>query len=228
MNNKYLLSLAFFAVILVSSCIPSLHPLYTKDKIVYLRQLEGEWVDFAKEIEFSRKQKVLGEEKDVTVTIHDDHSLAAPIWHFMKAEDNGYLLIHQDEKGRKAAFDVYVVQLGKDYFLDFYLAELPKSEKERLLDVNLPDLNQMASYHKLPVHTFAKLIIVNDEIKIKMFDPDFLSQLLKNRQIRIKHEALENGDFVLTAPSEDLQKFVSKYTNHKDAYFDEVIALTKK
>ncbi len=226
MKSRTAICASVLLIFLVQSCIPSLHPLYTKDKIVFLDQLVGVWTDQPGEVEVNKRQTINGKERDVTVTLHVDESSKAAVWDFRKEED-GYLLIHQDGKGRKAAFEIFVVKLGDDYFMDFYLTDFPKGEKPNLSD-DIFDVqkNELAAYHVIPVHTFAKLIIIGDEVKIKMFDPDFLEKLFKQRQIRIKHEVLEDG-YVLTAPPEELQKFVEKYADHHEAYFRDVIVLNK-
>jgi hypothetical protein len=137
------------------------------------------------------------------------------------------LLIQEDQKGRKAAFDIFVVKLGNEYFMDFYPANFPKGESP-YSDNNIDHReNELASYHFLPVHTFAKLEVNGETISIKMFDPDFLDNLFKHRQIRIKHERIDDGSYVLTAQPEELQKFVEKYSGHQEAFIDEVTILNK-
>ena len=225
MNLKIISITTICLFLLLQGCIPSLHPLYTKDKIVYLELLEGVWADQQEDTEL---QSLTGKEKDDVATIKNNGSALADIWDFRKNDDNGYLLIHQDNKGRKAAFDIYVVKLGDDYFMDFYMRDLPKNEAGAFSDVLNNNENDLAVYHTILVHTFAKLIVVKDEVKIKMFDPDFLEKLFKQRQIRIKHEQLDDGQIVLTAQPEELQKFVEKYADHNEAYIDDVIVLSKQ
>ena len=214
-------------VFLIQSCIPSLHPLYTKDKIVYLEQMEGVWSDQPGDVKIEKRQKVMGEEKNVVVTINAEETDRPEIWDFRK-DDDGYVLIHQDSKGRKAAFEVFVVKLGDDYFMDFYLSDFPKGESPIPSDVLDHKENDLAVNHLLPVHTFAKLIVDDNEVKIRMFDPEFLEKLFKQRQIRIKHEVINDDTYVLTAQPEELQKFVEKYADENEAYIDDLIVLHKQ
>lgn len=60
----------------------------------------------------------MGEEKDVSVTIYD-HAKQPEIWKFQQLEDKKYHLIHTDSEGRQAAFEAFVIRLGKNYFIDF-------------------------------------------------------------------------------------------------------------
>jgi len=114
-------------------------------------------------------------------------------------------------------FSVHVIKLGGTYFLDFYL--------EEYLDDDELDL---ASFHIIPVHTFAKLTFNENELKINWFDQDWLEDLIEDNRIRIHHE--NNGDFILlTAKPAELQKFVTKYVNSEEAFEDGMEAvLTRK
>ncbi|MEO1263397.1 MAG: hypothetical protein AAFZ15_31595 [Bacteroidota bacterium] len=231
MKPRIFVLFALLIIVFAQSCIPSIHPLYTKDKIVYLDILEGVWTDEFGDVQVKKFQTTSGEEREITITLADDDGVMPEVWDFRKNEDNGYLLIHSDDKGRKAAFDVYIVKLGGDYYMDFFLTDLPEKDRTKSSDLtNMFDskVNDLAAIHTLPVHTFAKLIIVNEEVKIKMFDPDFLEKLFKQRQIRIKHEQLDDGGYVLTAQPEELQKFVEKYGDHKEAFIHDLIALQKQ
>lgn len=198
MKIKRFVIFSILLVVLIQSCIPSLHPLYTKDKIVYLDVLEGEWID-------------------------KSDSKGSKFWEFKKHENDGYLLIHTDANKAKAAFEVFVVKLGDDYFLDFFPAD---SHGGLFQGENT--MNEMAAIHILPVHTFAKLIVKDNAVNIRMFDPEFLEGLFAHRQIRIKHEKLEGGDYLLTAKPAELQKFVEKYADQNEAYIDDLIVLNKK
>ena len=231
MKSRIIVLFAITLIAFTQSCIPSLHPLYTKEKIVYLEGLEGVWADGSVEAQAKKFQTPSGEEKEMTIAMADDDGALPEVWDFRNNGNNGYLLIHSDSKGRRAAFEVYVVKLGEDFYMDFFLTDLPREDggaKSEITDMFDTGTNDLAAIHTIPVHTFAKLIVVEDEVKIKMFDPDFLEKLFKQRQIRIKHERLDDGGYVLTAQPEELQKFVAKYGNHKEAFIHDLIDLQKQ
>ena len=52
-----------------------------------------------------------------------------------------------------------------------------------------------------------------------MMDREWIEKLFDENKIRIKHEVID-GDAVLTASTDDLQKFFTKYVNDKDAFLD--------
>ncbi len=204
---KKLTALAFSGILLtfLNGCIPSLQPLYTPDKLVMLSGLPGIW---------HREQQ-------------ENKAKKAELWTFRPGEGKNYLLIHEDENGRVAAFDVHVVKLGRHYFMDFYPGSLPVDKPNGTIGSILGDTEQMNGFmkqHLIAVHTFAKVEMTGHVMKINMFDPDFLKHLLENQQIRIKHEKTEN-EYLLTAPPADLQKFVEKYAEEKTAFLDEPIVL---
>ena len=201
------IALTGLLVVLLNGCIPSIYPLYTADKLVMLTGLPGEW---QQDLEASREEKKKKPEQ----------------WTFRQGEGKSYLLIHEDEDGYVAAFDVHVVKLGSYYFMDFYPGNMPDEKNGGVLD-NPEKLNSFMKLHLLAVHTFAKVEMTGNVLKISMFDPDFLKHLIEGQQIRIKHEKTENG-YVLTASSEDLQKFVEKYATVKDAFLDDPVVLNLK
>jgi hypothetical protein len=204
-------------IFIVQSCIPSLHPIYTADKLVVLDQIPGKWVNSP------------NSDQKFQITT-DEGALGQPeTWDFRKGEGKSYLLVHTDTDGRTAAFDVHIIKLGNHYFMDFYPTGLPEEDKSsvsKYFDASANE-NSFMAIHLLPVHTFAKLEVKPETLKISMFDPDFLKNLLENRQIRIKHEKVDNG-YVLTASPEELQKFAEKYADEKAAFLDDPIELKIK
>ena len=198
---KFKVALIFLVLIFIQSCIPSIHQLWTQDKIVFEPDLLGAW------------GQTEADEPD--------------FWFFSGGFDEeakqatGYELIHKDGKAL-AKFKVYLVKLGEHLFFDIFPDELkylkfenqtlgvpqnyfPGNSNDEQADI---PLNSLYFQHLLPVHTFAKVEIEKDEVKIFRFDMDWLEDLFKQRKIRIKHEISSDDQIVLTAPTEDLQKFL--------------------
>ncbi|MDX1941443.1 MAG: hypothetical protein SFU99_12875, partial [Saprospiraceae bacterium] len=76
-------------------------------------------------------------------------------------------------------------------------------------------------------HSFARVEFKNRQVIIRFFDYDFLKTLFEQQKIRLKHERLSNDNIVLTAPTEELQKFVLKYADEPKAY-QEALVLKRK
>src|SRR5687768_996034 len=94
--KKLLLPLLAIAVFL-TACIPSLHPLYTAETIVFREELIGIW-----------KEDPQKEES----------------WTFTKAEKEIYKLTITDDK-EPSILDARLVKLGEHLFLDLYPSDEP-------------------------------------------------------------------------------------------------------
>ena len=134
-------------------------------------------------------------------------------------DSTGYLLKVDEDKDSSfiSTFQVHLIRIDGILLADFLLDDYPKKKDFRLFDL-----------HIIPVHTFAKVILKGDSLTFKWFDGDWLKKQIRDNKLRIRHE--DNSDFILlTAKSYELQKFVRKYINSKDAFKDGLeIKLTKR
>jgi len=80
---------------LMAGCIPSVHPLYTQQDLIFDPSLVGEWAG-----------------KDGKQT-----------WTFTKSGENAYKVLCVDEKGMKGEFAAHLLKVGERRFLDFYPAD---------------------------------------------------------------------------------------------------------
>ena len=191
--------ISFVLILFFSGCVVySFYPLYTEKDLFKNDLLTGNWID-----------------KDSTSWSFEHAKTGSK--ENMKTDSTSYVLIVKDKDNKESQFSVHIIKLGGHYFLDFYL--------EDFLDNQDLDL---ASFHIVPVHTFAKVVINKNQLKINWFDQNWLEKLIKGNKIRIRHEY--NGDYILlTASPKDLQKFVSKYVDSEEAFKDGIEAvLTRK
>jgi hypothetical protein len=114
---------------------------------------------------------------------------------------------------RPAEFKVHLVKLDKYYYLDFFMHHFEMD-------------NDLVESTLFPVHTFTKVKIYNDSLVVTGFDARRIMKLLEQRKIRIKHE-VSDGYMLLTAPTEELQKFIIKYADDPEL-FDEPTILKRK
>lgn len=192
-----------FSIILIitlffSGCVVySFYPLYTEKDLFPNDILTGNWID--------------------DEGTHWDFEHAFVQGKTPKEIDSTSHVLHlKDKDERESEFSVHVIKLGGHYFLDFYLEEF-------LDDDNL----DLADFHIIPVHTFAKLTVEENKLQINWFDQDWLEDLIKENKIRIHHEM--NDDLILlTAKPKELQKFVSKYVNSEEAFEDGMEAILKR
>ena len=88
---KRLLKVAVAGFLLIlTGCVPSLHPLYTEGDLVFDAALLGVWTD----------------------------AEATETWAFSSADDKGYKLVYTDESGKKGEFEARLLRIEGKTFLD--------------------------------------------------------------------------------------------------------------
>ncbi len=118
-------------------------------------------------------------------------------------EDGGektYDLIYTAE-GLKVRYKAYLLQLGKFRFLDIY----PKTDED------------YDAYHFIPAHTFWKIWMEDDTLHINGLANDWLKKMIEQKKIEIPHQLLDDR-VLLTASTDELQKFVLKYAEDASAF----------
>lgn len=176
--------------ILLTQCVPSIHPLYTEKDLVIDDRIIGKWWEGTNEGEY---------------------------WIFKKAKGTkAYTLELTQENGKAFYFKTHLVKLGQQYYLDFYP------------DASNQDENGMTSFfpeefylgHNFPVHTFAKIQIDDEGFSIQYFSPEWIEKQIRERRLRIKHEVVD-GAYILTASTSELQKFILKYGDDHEAFYED-------
>ena len=195
---------AFLIVISVNACIPSVHPLYTAKDLVSKSQLPGLW-----------------EEKDTPKNK----------WHISEEGKGKYELFY-DEDGKRATFNLHLIQLGDQYYFDFFPDPDELSNSKNLIDKSKEDVlfpetsNFLYQSTMMPMHLFAKVEMDQSTLKVHLFDQDWLKKMILDRRIKIRHEKMEDH-ILLTASTAELQQFVLKYQATEKA-FSETLVLQKK
>ncbi|WP_372772856.1 hypothetical protein [Mangrovibacterium sp.] len=193
------ISLCFLAV---SCLVISVHPLYTKQDLFANDLLLGHWVDqdtTTWQFEYSYKGEEIPENIDSTAYV-------------LRFREKGKTDFSSSE------FKVHPVKLGGVYFLDFFLEENEPDSEDG------PDLFDL---HLFPVHSFARLDMDADGATIRWFDPDWLRELAESDRLELNYE-LEDGTYLLTAPTDQLQDFVVKYVREEAAFEDGVTSILKR
>lgn len=113
------------------------------------------------------------------------------------------------EKGEEVILDVHLLRLGKYNYFNFYLTDFDSE-------------NSMAHFNLFPVNTFARTVIHKDSLNIEFFNPDFIATLIEEKKVRIKHVFTDDDErLLITAPTNEIQRFVIKYEDEKDLVFDD-------
>lgn len=185
---KGLSALCIMSLVL-SGCITSVHPLFTRHDLIFRPELLGSW-----------------QEGDEIMTF--------------KGIDSTYYSIQDVDKADTVQLIGSLGKLGNHYFLDI------------TIDPDDKKLNGLDGAFLFPVHIFFKVSFENDQLTMNAFafSSDWLAKLIRERRIRIKHEVenpyysqqifdkAENDQVLLTASTEELQKFVIKYADEPKAF----------
>jgi hypothetical protein len=179
-----------FVLTAMSSClVSSLHPFYkAKDKI-YDPVMEGAWID-----------------SDSCIwTIQPN--LVSTGFMEPRERDGAYKITYYEDEDKVSVLTGTLFRLNGIDYVDF-----------------MPDLNEehftsdLISYHHVPVHTLARVQYSRNSILLYWYGDEWLNDLFEQNRIRIAHETVENHDYdrqVLTASTDELQKFIKKYANDK-------------
>ncbi len=177
------------AFFLASCFVTSIHPLYTEKDLVFVPELLGTWKAEDEEDLYTFQQT--GKNAyELIITGQESNKKSTGI-------------LDYEEAGR---YEAHLVKLGKFLFLDIY-PQLPVME-EYGIDI-----------HLVPVHSFHKILIEKDVLRLVSLDYDWLEEMIKGNKINLAHVRLEDR-FVLTASTGELQKFVLKYAEDSEAFSD--------
>jgi hypothetical protein len=181
----------------LNGCLSTLHPFFTVKDLVADNRLTGSWSK-AKDgttTTFRKAQK-----KDLEKFSEALQQNADKI--YIAKEDSG--------SGTEAAYYyAFLLKLGNSYYMDTYPFEINEAE------------NADAFYkaHYIPLHAIYRVYFNSTNgFELKPMDGNYLEKLIRNKQIRIKHEIMPDGDYLVTAGTEELQQYLLKYGDVPDAY----------
>ena len=189
-------------LILLNSCVvKSLNPFYTKETISFDESFIGDWKDSKK-----GSWKVISFKDEMTKTSPVKKMKKDELKIYQEYKDSYY--IQRIFKGREVLFIATPFKINNQKFLDFF----PLNHQN--------EVDNLLESHSIYTHSLVKYNVQkNGEIEIRWLDEDKIEALFKERKIKIKHEAvgLLQENYLLTASSKELQKFIKKYMASNDA-----------
>jgi hypothetical protein len=199
MKNFLLLLGLFLSVTLLSGCLKTLYPIFHKKDAIFSPNLLGYW-------RYTDKENVTGFVEFKKIPENRQPELPPAI---REISDKGYLVSKMDNMGKIIAQDfVFLAKIGKNQYLDYYPAEMSSQR----------NMNKHYRDHYIKLHTNYKYDFKDtDNFEIRLFDQSFMEKLLSDNKINIKYEMV-NGKKLITASTDDLQKFIIKYSDNPDAY----------
>lgn len=199
MKTRKFFVIGWIAVLFSGCVVYSFYPLYTENDLFANDILTGEWGET--------------DEQEIEITTGESTWIFEhPLVDDSEPEQRdslSYTLTLQEITGTdtlKTVFQVHLIKLEGQYFLDFYMPDFVRGDHLKLAD-----------FHVIPVHTFAKLTVSDNQLIIHWFDPEWLEDLIEENKIRIRHEQTDDL-ILLTAKPQELQKFVAKYIASEEAF----------
>jgi hypothetical protein len=187
MKHVKIIAIILAMASMTSCLVSSLHPFFKKEDKHFDTTMVGYWID--------------GDSAIWTILpnlISDD--IMGPGKH-----DSTYAITYYEDENKYSLLTGTLFQLNGVDYVDF----LPDPDEEHCS-------SDMTSYHHVPVHTLARVQYSKDSILMYWYGDDWLNDLFEQNLIRIEHETVNSSDYdrhVLTADTDELQKFIKKYAN---------------
>jgi hypothetical protein len=208
-------ALFYCLVALLAGCGPvfSLHPLFTKENLVFDEKLLGTWVDDPNESDNTWQFARL------------DEAAAGNLADEFREDFGKFYRLNVTSKRNnevhRGSLVACLVKLEDRMFLDVFPDQFPSGEQ----DVEKLPLLYNAFFF-VPVHTFLTMEFAGDQLKLRLTDDEKFAKLLEAEPGAVKHETLDDRP-ILTASTKELQAFVLQHVGDERLFADEVI-LTRK
>lgn len=180
----------FLAALMMSGClVSSIHPFYFNKDKVYDPSLVGSWID-----------------SDSCIWIIEKNMTPEGLFSDKERSDSTYFIRYYEKSDACSYLQGTLFELNEERYVDFF----PEPDADHF-DTD------MTQFHYVPVHTLARIRFDRDTMMLFWFGEEWLNKLFENNRIRIDHEKVTFSSAyqsnVLTAETEDLQKFILKYMN---------------
>ena len=205
----------FLIVILISaqSCtIFSLNPLYHEEDLLEIPEVLGLWedADDGQGKEFVTFEK-LGDDKFIFRYFEGAKQTVVDLY---SGKEEAELNPEDLEllKEQTISFEAGILKVGDHYFIDLYPYYKYYNDDEH-------DEEYYLFRNFIPTHSFLKFEWENDQLVLYMFSYDRLQELFEQNRIRIRHQQFDDY-IVITASTDELQKFIRKYADDEKAFED--------
>jgi hypothetical protein len=215
MNKKLFPIASIVAMILLPSCLTSLHNLVTYKTVVSDDTITGNWQhdDLAVKIEgvptssFIKKldsAKTDGGEKKSIYDSKEDSSLYSKSY-----------LIQFAKNGYQYYMVCCLTRIGYDTYAD--LQPITAEPVDKRTASNIDDLFSAGGY--TTTHSIAKLFLRGNQLELRILNGDFINDQLNNGTAAVRYERDDLfATTLITASSEQLREFLSKYGHDERLY----------
>ena len=207
--KKIILTTAFaFLLIFLSSCLTTLHPIFTEKDLAYDPKLIGVWNTENE----GKKGKV------IISNLASENSVELP-GNISVIKQKGYFIIYQDENGKVSdQYIAFLARIGKHLYFDYFPADKKEDRK----------LDEFFGVHFVRMHTSYRVEILKDgSFELSQLDGSYVKSLIDEKKIRISHETDADDNTVITASTKELQQYLLKYGDEPSAYRSEKTTFKK-
>ena len=207
--KKIVLTTAFaLLLIFLSSCLTTLHPIFTEKDLAYDPKLIGVWNTENE----GKKGKV------IINNLATDNSVELP-GNISAIKQKGYFIIYQDENGKVSdQYIAFLARIGKHLYFDYFPTDKKEDRK----------IDEFFGVHFVRMHTSYRVEILKDgSFELSQLDGSYVKSLIDEKKIRISHETDADDNTVITASTKELQQYLLKYGDEPSAYRSEKTTFKK-
>ena len=207
--KKIALTTAFaLLLIFLSSCLTTLHPIFTEKDLAYDPRLIGTW----------NTENEGKEGKVIINNLATENSVDLP-GNISAIKQQGYFIIYQDKNGKVTdQYIAFLARIGKHLYFDYFPADKKEDRK----------LDEFFGVHFVRMHTSFRVEILKDgSFELSQLDGSYVKSLIDEKKIRISHETDADDNTVITASTKELQQYLLKYGDEPSAYRSEKTTFKK-
>src|SRR6187200_3343865 len=190
-----------FALLLIflSSCLTTLHPIFTEKDLAYDPTLIGTW----------NTENEGKEGKVIINNLATENSVDLP-GNISAIKQQGYFIIYQDKNGKVTdQYIAFLSRIGKHLYFDYFPADKKEDRK----------LDEFFGVHFVRMHTSFRVEILKDgSFELSQLDGSYVKSLIDEKKIRISHETDADDNTIITASTKELQQYLLKYGDEPSAY----------
>ena len=189
-----------FLLIFLSSCLNTLHPIFTEKDLAYDPKLIGTW----------KTDSTGNKSRAVITNLSTESSIDLP-GNISSIKQKGYLFSYQDENGTTSErYIAFLVRIGKHLYFDYYPADKKEDSK----------IDDFFGVHFVKMHTSYRVEILKDgSFELSQLDGDYIAKLIEEKKIHISHETdADDNIMIITASTKELQQYLLKYGDEPSAY----------
>jgi hypothetical protein len=194
--------------------ICSLNPFYIEKNVTLLSQIEGSWsakaAQPAKSKNSSSDTEIWGLADTTSIwtinratrkeVVKDKKGVDSTTW---KPEKYYHVKLSRSSDSINYEFKVVLFHVKEGLYADF----IPRN-KEGILK------SKLAASSFFEVHTLARVILSNNQIKLSWLGADCLKDMIEKKRVRVNYQWVpEAGRFILSASPDELTGMIDRYAS---------------